>query len=700
MKRTILIVDDNAQNLLMLRTLLEGNGFEVIEAANGVEALERARESSLDAGITDLLMPELDGYGLCREWMRDEQLREVPLLVYTATYTDTKDRKLALDLGAAGFFIKPTDPEVLVAAITKTIDEFRPRHTQPPVLQNEDYFTRYSERLREKLDKKIAELALTERSLEDYVTRCEAILDISPNAIVSMDEALKIRAWNYSAERLFGYGESEVLGRSHELIVAAEQMAQELEMIDRVRQSKEVVRYESQRVHKDGTPLDVAVSLSFLGPEIGVVSMMSDLSSLRRAAEEKKQLEMQLAQSDRLASMGMLAAGVAHEINNPLTQVLYNLETLSVDLPELLEAVQRLRVSLTERFGQEVVDEVAGPALRQMAAATRGDLRERFADALMGSNRIRDIARDLSTFSRVEEDAVAAVSLIQVIDVAVSMAFNEIKYRAQLVKEYGEIPPVTASEGRLSQVFLNLLINAAHAIDEGAVERNEIRVRTWAERDLVCAEVRDTGKGILPEHRSRLFEPFFTTKKVGEGSGLGLVISKNIVESYGGTIEVQSVPGQYASFTVRLPAQAQPETPVAGAKVVPEALQVQGRVLIVEDEASVRSAMARMLRGHDTVQAASGAEAIALLEKDPSFDVIVCDLMMPEVSGVELHEWLSEHHPALADRVLLITGGAFTARARQHLARVENKRLEKPFRTAEFRRVVSDLAKKDRSPRG
>jgi CheY-like chemotaxis protein/anti-sigma regulatory factor (Ser/Thr protein kinase) len=287
---------------------------------------------------------------------------------------------------------------------------------------------------------------------------------------------------------------------------------------------------------------------------------------------------------------------------------------------------------------------------------------------------------------------------MHVIEVAVNMAFNEIKHRARLVKEYGQTSTVLANDGRLSQVFLNLLINAAHAIQEGDVDHNEIRVRTWQEGDEVLAEVRDTGNGISAEHLPHLFEPFFTTKAMGAGSGLGLPISKTIVEEYGGRIEVSSEVGKGTSFIVRLPLRkaAEPDdaAPVTQGLAQPE---VRGRILVVDDEALIRGAMVRMLRGHDVVQAVSGNEAQKILEADQAFDLILCDIMMPAMSGVELHEWLSTTHPGLAQQVVFITGGAFTPRAAQYLTKVSNIRLEKPFDVENLKKIVTELIVAKRS---
>jgi len=375
---------------------------------------------------------------------------------------------------------------------------------------------------------------------------------------------------------------------------------------------------------------------------------------------ERKRMQAQVAQSDRLASMGMLAAGVAHEINNPLCYVLYNLQSLTDDLPRLSSAVRKGLDIVAERVGAEEWARLMGQDRELLNPSMLDDIRERFKDALHGTQRIRDIARGLGVFSRVERERVVPVALMHVIEVAINMVFNEIKYRARLVKEYGKTSTIMANDGRLSQVFLNLLINAAHAIPEGDVEGNEIRVRTWQEGDEVFAQVSDTGKGIASEHLPRLFEPFFTTKEIGTGTGLGLPISKTIVEEHGGRIEVKSELGKGTSFVVRLPVRKAEGQEAAPGDQAPARPDVRGRILVVDDEAGVRAAMVRMLKDHDVVEAASGERAKETLEADQAFDLILCDMMMPAMSGVDLHEWLEASHPDLARQVVFITGGAFT----------------------------------------
>jgi PAS domain S-box-containing protein len=394
-----------------------------------------------------------------------------------------------------------------------------------------------------------------------------------------------------------------------------------------------------------------------------------------RDATERRRMQVSLAQADRLASVGMLAAGVAHEINNPLTYVLYNLDGLVRDLEAISHADTR---------GDRTVP---GPA-------EIDSLLERAREAAGGAQRVRDIVKDLKTFSRVDEERVVPVYLSQVLETAINMAFNEIKYRAQLIKEYEPAPPVMANDGRLSQVFLNLLVNAAQAIDEGDSENNRIRVRTWSEGGEALAEVSDTGKGIAPANLARIFDPFYTTKPAGLGSGLGLPISNKIISDYGGRIEVQSEPGKGTRFMVHLPLQSgtEPRASTPAAEKKSGSTGPRGRVMVVDDEPILGRSMKRMLeKEHEVLVQTSGEQARETLERDREFDVILCDLMMPAVTGMDLYAWLHDNQPDLARRMVFLTGGAFTPRAREFLQRVPNARFEKPAEMKNLQEIVRNL---------
>jgi signal transduction histidine kinase len=372
----------------------------------------------------------------------------------------------------------------------------------------------------------------------------------------------------------------------------------------------------------------------------------------------------QLMISDRMASVGLLAAGVGHEINNPLAAALINLE--------LIERV----IGANESIG--------GAELELVRAMLK--------DSLTAAERVREIVRDLRIFARHEDVTLAPVSLEGVLDSSLRMAWNEIRHRARLERDYAGAPMVHGSESRLGQVFLNLIVNAAQAIVEGDAEHNVIRVKARAEGDeRVLVEISDSGAGIPADVMHRLFTPFFTTKPVGVGTGLGLAICHHIVKTLGGDIQVDSELGAGTTFRVSLPVARPVETstppPPAPA---PPALR-RGRVLVIDDEALVATAISRTLsHDHDVVVETRAAKALDRIVAGERFDVVLCDLMMPHMNGMELFAELERRSPDHAARVVFLTGGAFTPAARAFLERVDTARVEKPVDAAALRALVAE----------
>jgi CheY-like chemotaxis protein len=317
-----------------------------------------------------------------------------------------------------------------------------------------------------------------------------------------------------------------------------------------------------------------------------------------------------------------------------------------------------------------------------------------------GCDRMRDIVRDLRLFTRgADEDRRTLVDVRRVIDASINVAWNEIRHRARLVKDYRDVPPVIANEARLGQVFLNLLVNAAQALHVGDAAENVIGVTVAAEAGNVTVEVRDSGPGIPPGHLARIFDPFFTTKPVGVGTGLGLWICHGIVTSLGGTISADNAPGGGAVFRVVLPAAAES---VAERTPSPHPAQVDAeaprpRVLVVDDEIAIGRTLAIGLADEfEIATATSGREALELLAVEDRFDVVLCDLMMPDVSGMDVYERVAETSPGLAARFVFVTGGAFTERARAFVERVRAPVLEKPFDLVTLSPILKSRAAKAR----
>jgi PAS domain S-box-containing protein len=382
--------------------------------------------------------------------------------------------------------------------------------------------------------------------------------------------------------------------------------------------------------------------------------------AIEEARQAQERLERRLEFADRMASVGTLAAGVAHEINNPLAYVSTNLEML-------IEELSRLH------------------------GGSFAELIEMARDARQGAERIRKIVRRMKTFSRGENERRAVIDVRPVLELAIDMAFNEIRHRARLAKDFGDLPLVEADDSRLGQVFINLLVNAAQAVGDGDGDGNEIRVVTSTDASgRAVIEVHDTGPGIPPHQLDKIFEPFFTTKPVGVGTGLGLSICHYIVTSMSGQITAENRAGRGAVFRVTLPGVSVPALPSAPDPVACPATSAsrRARILVIDDERSVCAVLARLLRDHDVTAVASARDALELLADGNTFDVIFSDLMMPEMSGVELYEEIVRRRPELASRIVFMTGGAFTPQVNRFLDQTTNPRLEKPFAVSTVRAIV------------
>ena len=428
-------------------------------------------------------------------------------------------------------------------------------------------------------------------------------------------------------------------------------------------QGAESTKSEGQLTRRDGTQVDVevaSISVNFAG-EPATLSIARDVST-------RKELTARAMDMDRMIAVGTLAAGVGHEINTPLAYVIGNLDF----------------------------------ALSQLAAEERtahpSELLQALKDAREGAERVREIARDLRTVSSMQATDKVVFELAPVLASSIRMASNEIRHRARLVRDIGRVPAIIGSPSRLGQVFVNLLVNAAHAIPVGSAREHTITVRASCERGEVKVEVIDTGSGIEREQLARVFDPFFTTKPVGRGTGLGLFVCNRIVGEHGGRIEVQSMPGQGSTFSVILPAQAEiPDQPIASASPEPAPAR-RIRVLVVDDEPRIARGLARALRReHDVSALTSAREALECLRHDDSFDAVLCDVMMPDMTGVDFHRELERRKPELARRVLFFTGGAFTPSTQAFVRRMGDRCLEKPFDVAEVRRKLAKLSLRERT---
>jgi PAS domain S-box-containing protein len=495
------------------------------------------------------------------------------------------------------------------------------------------------------------------RLARDQAAVWRALVDHAPDVVMHLDTTGRIRFINRiprdvaAGARLGTWFDS----------MAPEYHTEMRSSLTAVVQQGQARTIETSRRAPDG-------SVSFCESHLGPVRTGSEVVGalvIERDVTHKKQTEAQLIIADRMASVGSLAAGVAHEINNPLASVIANLDL----------ALREVRSFTKEGSSSELLDELT--------------------DACEAADRVRRIVRDLRIFSRVDETKRAPVEIERVLDSAARMAWNEVRHRARLIKEYSKVPLVYANEARLGQVFLNLLINAAQAIDSGGADRNEIRLHLDTdELGRVVVTVSDSGCGIPAAVRARLFTPFVTTKTPGVGTGLGLSICHRIVTELGGTITLTSEPGRGAEFRVVLPCCVAPDLSQDTVQLGGSVATRRGRVLVIDDEPLITQVVRRTLsREHDVFTFDDAHEAFRRIEGGERYDVILCDLLMPRMSGMDFHRLLAPAFPDQAARIVFFTGGAFTPGAREFLDSVGNSRLEKPVDGQELRALINGLVR-------
>ncbi|OGQ17808.1 MAG: hypothetical protein A2138_13270 [Deltaproteobacteria bacterium RBG_16_71_12] len=642
----LVVEDDEAIKGVVTRSLAH-HGYTVIEARSAPDAFDTLDSATVDVLVVDIhLSGPLTGLDLLRQLpVRAPHARAIIVTAFASKDTAIE----ALRLGAFDYLEKPFRVPDLVAKVGAALED-----------------------LRAELDRG----ALAEKH--------NALFETIAGIVWFATDGGRFKRINRSGAALLGYQPEQLLEQAHEVLLPSETTDPAVHWAFKERRTGSRAT-RGQRVEvrtaSGATKLfDVyssGVRVPGLAPNIaasrslGTVGFAVDVTEQvreRAAAEaERVRLELELRQSELAAATGRVVRGVAHEINNPLAYIGANLRFLQEQLADL--AARSPGAPVAELV--DVVRETAG-----------------------GADRIRDLVADLALFSRSDPEPRAAVHIGDVLEPALKIAANEIRHRARVIREIDDVPPVQGSASRLGQVFLHVIMNAAEAIPPGHADQNVIRVRTSsAPSGDVVVEVIDTGEGMPPEVCARVFEPFFTTKPQGYGTGLGLSLCHAIVTSHGGTIVVDSAVGRGTTVRVTLPrATATPASIVAPVPALPAAGARRGRILIVDDEEVIGTALRRLLASeHDVIATTAGAQALELLRQGERFDVILCDLMMPNMNGLELGAELELSYPDQAKGLVFITGGTLAApiAADEPLGCVP--RVAKPFDIPALRTLIRSL---------
>ena len=649
----ILIVDDNAQNRYLLEQLFGATGYACVTANNGRHALARLRAETFDAIISDILMPDMDGFQLCREVRADPALRALPFIFYTATYTDAKDETFALSLGADRFLIKPAEPEVLLATMAEVLaGAVRVAPTAPPAEEaepEEAFLQHYNARLVQKLEKKMLDLERAhgqllkanvalrdevgrrqqaEAALGQSVALLRATVESTADGLLAVDSTGQITGCNQRFLALWRLPTEGEPPHTLEAILPtlSAQTRDPAAFEAPLRALLERPYAASQDIVEllDGRVFDrLSLPQRADTAEAGRVWSFRDVTERRQADEARAQLQSQLAESHKMEALGLLAGGVAHDFNNLLTVI----------------------VGQTELAGLQL--EPNHPARANLAAI----------EAASGHS--SELVRQIFTFSRRHEPVREVAALDRVVLEALKLVRVSQPPAVMIETIFGAaLPPVKVDRTHFQQVLMNLVANASHAmggrgkitvtLDTVALRAGELHsAPELSAGTFVRLTVRDEGCGMDAATMRRVFEPFFTTKPVGVGMGLGLAVVHGIMQAHEGGILVESAPGVGTAFHLYFPAFRAVES---GSRSPVSRRGAGELILLVTDDATLRDFAARILQAagyrveaHDRVE-----PALAVFrDRAGEFALSIVDFHLPEMKGGRFVRALHALRPVL-----------------------------------------------------
>lgn len=521
----ILIIEDSNAQARIIQESLKNIPLEIHCTSSGQEALDWLNRNKAVLLLLDYELPDMKGIDVIDELARQGQHLE--FLVMTARGSETVAVQM-MKRGAVDYLIKDdTFTSLLPTIVERAIQKIK------------------SEQI----------LEIAQNALKQAEKRTRLIIDSAADGFISMWDDGTILDWNKAAERLFGWNYKDAIEKNLIDLMMPEKYRDEfrenlLDLKNNHTDHSQNKLIETKALRKDGSefPIEISASIASDGEPCVLNAFIRDISN-------RQMLESQLIQSEKLASLGQLAAGVAHEINNPVGFVKSNVGTLN----EYVQIFTRL-LSLYEDLSQAIQqnDQSTRDSLLNQIQKIREeedlddileDVDELLTESTDGLVRVTEIVQNLKSFARLDEASVKEANINEGIEATLKVVWNELKYKSDIVTDLGDIPDIRCSPGQLNQVFMNLLVNAAQAIPE----RGTITVKTEATDSEILISIADTGVGIPQQELSQIFTPFYTTKPVGQGTGLGLSIIYGIIQKHNGQIAVESKVGVGTTFTIRLP---------------------------------------------------------------------------------------------------------------------------------------------------
>jgi PAS domain S-box-containing protein len=666
----VLVVDDIPANRKLLRAILEGEGHDVTEANDGMEALGLLKNRPVDAIISDILMPRMDGYRLCYEVRASESLRRVPFIFYTSSYTSDSDEKLALEMGADDFLTKPSPAEDILKALHLATTQPRIDFFPAEPAHELNLMKEYNQQLVDKLEQKNVELTVRNQELEISEQKLllqSTALEMAANAILLTDVNGVILWVNPAFLALTGYSEEEVIGQTPSLLRSGEHNAAFFENLWNTIRSGKIWRGSFVNRRKDGTlyrDQQTITPVCSSGKEIThFISIITDMTEVER-------LQAQFIEAQKMEVVGHLAGGVAHDFNNVLGVIMGYSDLAQEELPP----DHPLQLHIEE--------------IRHAAKRAAG------------------LTQQLLIFSRKQTIKAVELNLNAVVADMERMLRQLINENVEMTLSYGEdVGMIKADSGHLWQVLMNLVVNARDAMPEGgkliiktrSITLDEAYAQTHpkvAPGPYAVLSVEDSGIGMDAEVRSRLFEAFFTTKAPGKGTGLGLITCQTIVNQSGGHIEVISEVGKGTTFKVYLPQIASATPVVTGSTPTVETIaHGTETVLLVEDEPSLRHLAEGVLKNHGytVLTAPNGQDALRVAREHTGEPIalVVTDVIMPRMGGKVMAEWLKTSYPDI--KVLFASGYAEEAIVHEGVLEKGIEFLPKPYTPGALAGKVREL---------